>query len=449
MKKRVFLKMSSVLVAGAAISPISGCLSPQKPRLKNWAGNIEYSTDNVHYPKSLDEVKSIVKKCKKLRALGSKHSFNRVADSIDNQISLEHLNKVISLDEMNHTVTVEGGIKYGELAPYLHQRGYALQNLASLPHITVAGAVTTATHGSGVKVGNLATAVSGIEFIDAEGEEIQLTRKDNREEFNGAVVAIGGMGIVTKLTLDLLPSFEMTQVVYMNLPMQALEKNMLTVLSSGYSVSLFTNWANRNISEVWLKDRAENGAKRTILPEFYGAKAATENVHPVIAQSAETVTDQMGIQGPWYERMPHFKMGFKPSTGKELQSEYFVGIEHAYEAMMAIEKLHEKITPHLFITEIRTVKADDLWMSPCYKKDSVAFHFTWKQEIQEVNAIIPLIEQALAKFNPRPHWAKIFTMSPTVLRSRIEKLEDFKELLLKYDPNGKFRNEFMNKNLYG
>jgi len=449
MKKRVFLKMSSVLIAGTAISPISGCFSPKKERMKNWAGNIEYSTDNVYYPKSIDEVKTIVKKCKKLRALGSKHSFNRVADSNDNQISLEHLNKVVSLDETNHTVTVESGIKYGELAPYLHQHGYALQNLASLPHITVAGAVTTATHGSGVTVGNLATAVSGIEFIDAEGEEIQLTRKDNREEFNGAVVGIGGVGIVTKLTLDLLPTFEMTQVVYMNLPMQALEKNMLTVLSSGYSVSLFTNWANRNISEVWLKNRAENGVKATILPEFYGAKAATENVHPVITQSAETVTDQMGIQGPWYERMPHFKMGFKPSTGKELQSEYFVGIEHAYEAMMAIEKLHEKITPHLFITEIRTVKADDLWMSPCYKKDSVAFHFTWKQEIQAVNAIIPLIEQTLAKFSPRPHWAKIFTMSATVLQSRIEKLEDFKALLLKYDPKGKFRNEFMNKNLYG
>ena len=240
----------------------------------------------------------------------------------------------------------------------------------------------------------------------------------------------------------------MTQVVYLNLPMQALEKNMLAVLSSGYSVSLFTNWANRNISEVWLKDRAENSATKTILPEFYGAKAATENVHPVIAQSAETVTDQMGIPGPWYERMPHFKMGFKPSTGKELQTEYFVGIEHAYEAMMAIEKLHEKITPHLFITEIRTVKADDFWMSPCYKKDSVTFHFTWKQEIQEVNALIPLVEAALAKFSPRPHWAKIFTMPPTVLQSRIEKLADFKELLLKYDPNSKFRNEFINRNLY-
>lgn len=449
MEKRVFLKMSSVLIAGAAVAPISGCLSPQETRLKNWAGNIEYSTDNVYYPENIDEVKDIVKKCKKLRVLGSKHSFNRIADSDDNQISLEHLNKVISLDESNHTVTVEGGIRYGELAPYLHQHGYALQNLASLPHITIAGAVATATHGSGVAVGNLATAVSGIEFINADGEQIQLTRKDNPDEFYGAVVGIGSLGVVTKLTLDLLPTFEMTQVVYMNLPMQALEKNMLAILSSGYSVSLFTNWADRNVSEVWLKERAENTVKATILPDFYGAKPATENVHPVITQSAETVTDQMGIPGPWYERMPHFKMGFKPSTGKELQSEYFVGIEHAYEAMMVIEKLHEKITPHLFITEIRTVKGDDLWMSPCYKKDCVAFHFTWKQEIEEVNAIIPLIEEALAKFKPRPHWAKVFMMSPTVLQSRIEKLPDFKKLLLKYDPNGKFRNEFINKNLYG
>ena len=151
---------------------------------------------------------------------------------------------------------------------------------------------------------------------------------------------------------------------------------------------------------------------------------------------------------PGIERMPHFKMGFKPSAGKELQSEYFVPIEHAYDAMMAMEKLHEKITPHLFISEIRTIAADDLWMSPCYKKTCVALHTTWKQEMDTVMNLLPVIEEQLAPFNARPHWAKLFTISPSVLQSRYAKLNDFKQLVNQYDPNGKFRNEFLSKNLF-
>jgi xylitol oxidase len=351
------------------------------------------------------------------------------------------------LDKGSNTVTVEAGMKYGELAPYLHENGYALHNLASLPHITIAGAIATATHGSGVKNGNLSTGISAIEFVNAAGDLVTLSKKKDGEQFYGAVVALGALGVVTKLTLDLQPTFNMKQVVYRNLPMQELDKNFFAIMSGGYSVSLFTDWKNKNINEVWVKSRAEGG-DTTAAPELYGAKLATQNMHPIETESAENCTDQMGIPGPWYERMPHFKMGFKPSAGKELQAEYFVPIEHAYEAMMAMEKLHEKITPHLFISEIRTVNADDLWMSPCYKQTCAVLHTTWKQEADTIMSLLPLIEEQLAPFNAKPHWAKLFTMPPSVLQSRYEKLNDFKQLISQYDPNGKFRNEFLNKNLY-
>ncbi|WP_345948945.1 FAD-binding protein [Mucilaginibacter sp. PAMB04274] len=449
MKKRSFLKMSSALLAGVAFTPFYSCFTPPKKRLKNWAENIEFSTDNLYYPESISEIQEIVKRCKKIRVFGSRHSFNRIADSDANMISLSALNKVIDINEKEHTVTVQGGIRYSELAPYLYKKGYALPNLASLPHITIEGAVATATHGSGVSLGNLATSVSAIEFVDATGALVHLTRKDHASEFAGAVVSLGALGIVTKITLDLVPTFDMTQVVYLNMPMKTLKNNMLAVLSASYSVSLFTNWANQNVSEVWLIDKAINGATAEIKSEFYGAKAARNNVHPVIDQSAEKVTDQMGVPGPWFERMPHFKMGFKPSTGKELQSEFFVGIEHAYDAMMAIEQLHKQITPHLFITEIRTIKGDDLWMSPCYQQDCVAFHFTWKQENEAVNSVVNQIEEKLAAYRVRPHWAKIFTLKPEVLQLRYERLHDFKSLMKRYDPQGKFRNDFIDRNLLG
>ena len=447
MKKRTFLKTTSIIAGGAVLSRMASCsTNAPAPHLKNWAGNLEYSTGNVHYPKTVSAVQETVKKCNKLTALGSRHSFNTIADSTENQLSLQELNKVISLDKAANTVTVEAGMRYGDLAPYLHQNGYALHNLASLPHITIAGSCATATHGSGVNNGNLATGIAAIEFVNAAGDLVNLSKKDG-EQFQGVVVGLGALGVVTKVTLDLLPTFDMKQYVYLNLPMGELEKNFDTIVSSGYSVSLFTNWKNKNINEVWVKSKVTAGDTAPP-PELFGAKLATKNMHPVEDQDAINCTEQLGVPGPWFERMPHFKMGFKPSTGRELQAEYFVPIEHAYEAMMAMEKLNEKISPHLFISEIRTIHEDNLWMSPCYKKTCVALHTTWKQEVETVMNLLPLVEAQLAPFNARPHWAKLFTLPPAVLQSRIEKLADFKVMVKQYDPNGKFRNNFLNKNLY-
>ena len=447
MKKRTFLKTTSIIAGGAVLSRMASCSThTPAPHLKNWAGNLEYSTGNVHYPKTVSAVQETVKKCNKLTALGSRHSFNTIADSTENQLSLQELNKVISLDKAANTVTVEAGMRYGDLAPYLHQNGYALHNLASLPHITIAGSCATATHGSGVNNGNLATGIAAIEFVNAAGDLVNLSKKDG-EQFQGVVVGLGALGVVTKVTLDLLPTFDMKQYVYLNLPMGELEKNFDTIVSSGYSVSLFTNWKNKNINEVWVKSKVTAGDTAPP-PELFGAKLATKNMHPVEDQDAINCTEQLGVPGPWFERMPHFKMGFKPSTGRELQAEYFVPIEHAYEAMMAMEKLNEKISPHLFISEIRTIHEDNLWMSPCYKKTCVALHTTWKQEVETVMNLLPLVEAQLAPFNARPHWAKLFTLPPAVLQSRIEKLADFKTLVKQYDPNGKFKNNFLNKNLY-
>jgi xylitol oxidase len=452
MDRKTFLQTASVLAGGMTISDIIACKTSQKSvtmneHLTNWAGNLTYSTGNVHYPKTVEEVQEVVKTCNKLRALGSRHSFNTIADSTANQLSLQNLNKVISLDKMANIVTVESGTRYGDFAPYLDENGYALANLASLPHITVAGACATGTHGSGVKNGNLSTSVAAIEFVNAEGDIVTLSKKKDGDKFYGVIVHLGAIGIVTKVTLDIIPTFKMKQVVYLNMPMSELKNNFSDLESKGYSVSLFTDWKNKNINEVWIKSQvADNDA--TARPELYGAVLATKNMHPIASESAENVTDQMSIPGPWYERMPHFKMGFKPSAGKELQAEYFVPIDQAYNAIMAVEKLNEKITPHLFITEIRTINADELWMSPCYKQTSVAIHFTWKQETEAVISLLPFIEEQLSPFNAKPHWAKLFTMSAKVLQSRYEKLADFKQLVAEYDPKGKFRNEFLEKNIY-
>jgi alditol oxidase len=457
MKKRMFLKVSSAALTGAALSHINGCkqadtsVAPpggqSAARLKNWAGNLEYSSGNVVYPESVEQAQAFVKKADKIRALGSQHCFNKIADSPHQLISTKNLNKVIALDEAKKTVTVEPGIRYGTLGEYLQGKGHALHNLASLPHISVAGSVATATHGSGVKNGNLATAVSGIEFVTAAGEVVTLSKEKDGDQFLGAVVGLGGLGVVTKVTLDLRPSYQIRQDVYENLPFGELEKNFEAIMSSGYSVSLFTNWQKNNVSEVWVKSLVVEGKPAPIRPELYGATAAKKNLHPIIDLAAENCTEQMGAPGPWHERLPHFRMNFTPSSGKELQSEYFVPFSNAFAALKAINGMGDKWIQDLFISEVRTIAADDLWMSPCYKRPSVAIHFTWKQNTDSVMKLIPAVEEQLAPFGARPHWGKLFTIPPAQLRSRYERHADFQQLLRQYDPNGKFRNEFLELNL--
>jgi xylitol oxidase len=450
MNKRNFLKRSLAAATGSLMTPfVTSLLGDDKvePRT-NWAENLHYSTENLYQPTSVEQVQAVVKKSAKLRGLGTRHSFNRIADSKYAQISVRALNRMVSIDQQAKTVTVEGGISYGQLCPQLHQAGYALHNLASLPHISIAGACATATHGSGVKNGNLPTAVRAIEFVDANGELVTLSRDKDGERFNGAVVGLGGLGIVTKITLDVRPAYSMKQAVYQHLPLKELTANFNAIEGSGYSVSLFTDWTSQDINQVWIKSLAEEGKSEPLAPEFYGAKLATRNLHPLENLSAENCTEQMGVPGPWYERLPHFRMGFTPSSGHELQSEYFVPAEHAVEAILAIYKISDVVSPLLQISEIRTIAADTLWMSPCYKKDCVTIHFTWKPDWPGVRMALPVIERTLASFHARPHWGKLFTMSPGVLQSRIDKLADFKHLLQRYDPKGKFRNEFLAENLY-
>ena len=446
MDKREFLKTSGLFITGSLLSRLAPA-EQQAAHRTNWAGNYEYHTDHLHLPKNTEEVRQVVKSCSKLKALGARHSFNGIADSRDNQISLKQFDGMV-LDAKARTVTVGAGVTYGQLAPYLDGHGFAVHNLASLPHISVVGACATATHGSGVKNGNLSTAVSAMEIVTADGEVVVLSRKDG-ERFHGAVVGLGGLGVVTKVTLDVLPTFQVSQTVYENLSMAQLEKNLEEIFASGYSVSLFTDWQNHRVSQVWIKRRVEPGASAKWAPEFFGAKIATHKLHPLAGHSAENCTEQMGIPGPWYERLPHFRMNFTPSSGAELQTEYFVPRERGYEAILAVEQLRNQITPHLLITELRTIDADNLWMSPCYKRPSMAIHFTWKPEWPEVKKVLPLIEEKLAPFDAKPHWAKLFTVPPSRLKSLYSRMPDYQALLKQYDPGGKFRNEFLDTNIYG
>lgn len=456
MDKREFLKASGLALTGTMLSPFSS--APPRPESpdaaprpadtrKNWSGNYTYSTNHLDQPASVEDVQAIVKRATKLRALGTRHSFNSIADSTVEQISLQHFDQMV-LDPTARTVTVGAGVTYGRLAPYLDSHGFALHNLASLPHISVAGACATATHGSGVRNRNLSSAVSVLELVTADGSRLTVSRAKDADIFDEAIVALGALGVVTSLTLDLEPAYQVAQTVYQDLSFSELEHNLEAIFGSGYSVSLFTDWQNHRATQVWIKRRVDPQKPYTWPEMFYNAKRAAAKLHPITGHPADACTEQLGAPGPWYERLPHFKMNFTPSSGAELQTEYFVPIEHGYKAILAVEELRDRITPHLFVTEFRTIAADSLWMSMAYQRPSMAIHFTWKPEWPAVRTILPMIEAKLAPFEPRPHWAKLFTLPAAELQTRYVKLNAFKELLGQHDPGGKFRNQFLETNLY-
>ncbi len=446
MNKRTFVKLFAAIAANRFLSPMVAWA--MNDPVKNWAGNLTYSTDHLDTAQSVEQIRDYVKRQANVKVLGTRHCFNNIADSTHSLLSLKSMDKVVELDTPASTVIVDAGITYGQLAPYLHAKGFALHNLASLPHISVAGACSTATHGSGEKNGNLATAVSALEFVTAAGDLVHLSRKNDPDTFPGAVVGLGALGVITRLTLNLQPTFQVRQYVYENLPLAEFKQHFDTIEASAYSVSLFTDWQKQRLNEVWIKSRIDDTKPFDATPTFFGATRASRNLHPIAELSPENCTEQMGVPGPWFERLPHFKMGFTPSAGKELQSEYFVPREHAVEAILAIERLRADITPVLLISEIRAIAADDLWLSPCYKQSCVTIHFTWKQDWPAVSKLLPVIEKELAPYHARPHWGKLFSISPAVLKSIYTKLSDFTGLALKYDPHGKFRNEFLNTNIF-
>lgn len=401
--------------------------------MRNWAGNVTFSTTEVLRPHSVEEAQELVAATSSLRPLGTRHSFTTVADTTGALLSTEHLDRVVEIGEQS--VTVEAGIRYGELGGALHEHGLAVANLASLPHISVGGAIATSTHGSGVGNQSLAAAVSSLELVQADGSLVRLRRGD--PDFDGAVVALGALGLVVRATLDVVPAFELRQYVFEDLPWSSVESDLDAILAGGYSVSLFTMWTERGIDQVWVKTAAELAA-----PHF-GARAATEPRNPVTGGDWQNCTEQLGVPGPSGDRLPHFRLGFTPSGGDELQTELVIGREHAAAAIEELRALGPFVTPLLLISEIRTIAADALWLSPFYERESVALHFTWKPLDAEVRAVLPRIEDALAPFAPRPHWGKLSTFEPAEIAAVYPKLPVFRQLRERLDPAGKFRNDFV------
>lgn len=418
-------------------------------RVRNWAGNVDFRAARVHRPSTVEELGEIVAGARRLRVLGTGHSFNRIADTDADLVLTAGLPPETRVDAAAGTATVAAGMRLAEISARLHAAGFALANLPSLPHISPAGAVATGTHGSGDGNQNLAGFVRGLRMVGADGRVVELERGD--EDFPGAVVALGALGVVTHLTLDVQPTYDVAQYVYEDVPLDAVVERYAEVAASGYSVSVFTEWASGRCA-VWRKLRVNgaDGADASVEPgeSFLGGRAATRALHPVPGMPAENCTPQLGVPGPWHERLPHFRPEFTPSSGAELQSEFFLARERAGEAIAAVQRLGAQVAPVLQISEIRSIAADELWLSPAYGRDSVALHFTWIADRAAVTPVLEQVEAALLPLGARPHWGKVYAGGPAAAVAGYARAADFRGLMERHDPQGRFRNAFVEQ-LFG
>jgi xylitol oxidase len=410
----------------------------------NWAGNYAYGAAVLHRPATLEHVQEIVAAAPRVRVLGSRHSFSDIGDSTE-LVALDALPADVAVDHAARTVSFGAGLRYGELAEALHAEGVALHNLASLPHISVAGAVATATHGSGDRNGNLATAVAGLELVTSSGDVVTARRGD--VDFDGMVVGLGALGAVTRITLDVEPAYQVRQRVFEGLGWDALFEHLDAITASGDSVSVFTRWG-RATDAVWIKSRVADGPE-AVRAELFGAPAATADANPIPGMDPANATRQLGVPGRWSDRLPHFRIGFTPSNGEELQSEYLVGRADAVAAIQAVRGLGGALRPVLQMCEIRTMAADALWMSPQYGRDTVGIHFTWRREPSAVERVLAAVEAALEPFGARPHWGKVFVAEAAAIAPLYARLPEFRRLLGRLDPRGAFRNAWLERRVLG
>ena len=418
--------------------------------LTTWAGNLTYGAARVHEPRTVEQVQEVVAGARRVRALGTRHCFNDLADTEHDLVRLDGLDPDVRVDAGARTVSVAAGTRYGALARVLHAQGWAVHDLASLPHISVAGAVATATHGSGDRSRNLAAAVAAVDLVTADGTLRHVARGD--ADFPGVVVGLGALGVVVRVTLDVEPTYDVAQEVHTDLPWDVALEHLDDVTGSADSVSLFTDWTGPAVQQVWRKTRLTAGARHERRTELFGARPAPGPLHPLPGIDPVHCTEQLGVPGPWHERLPHFRLEFTPSNGDELQSEYLVPRERAAEAFAALRGLAPVVAPLLQVSEVRTVAGDDLWLSTASGGDRVALHFTWHPRQAEVEAVLPRLEAALAPLGARPHWGKLFASLGTPgsdPRTLYPRLDDFRALVARTDPEGTFRNAFVDRHVLG
>lgn len=421
--------------------------------MKNWSGNQKWSPEIILYPTSEEEIKEIIQKAreddKQIRTIGSAHSFTplNVTDSV--LLSLDRLQGLVSVDHEQQQVTVRAGTKLYMLNELLAEEGLALENMGDINVQTVAGALSTGTHGTGIGFGNLSTQIVQLRLINGQGEVVVCSESENRDWFKAAQVSLGVLGVITEITLRCVPAYRLE----LRIGKEKIESNfdnLDEILTSTRNFEFYwflnTSWTmTKHLNET--AEPAEPAKWKDYLQEkllenhIFKLLCDTSALIPSTSRrlnriAAATIDD--------YRKVDHSYNVFSTSRLVRFnEMEYNVPLGAYQEVKKEIMQwVSRNVRNVVFPMENRFVKGDDIWLSPAYQRDSayIAVHMYHKKSYQEY---FSGIEDIFKAYDGRPHWGKIHTLEADELRHRYENFDRFNEVRKEMDPEGVFFSPYL------
>jgi len=405
--------------------------------MKNWSESFQFSATEIATPESTEALQTVIAEAPTAKAIGTRHSFNAVADSPGGVlVDVSTLRDVhLAIDHEQMTASVPAGWTYSQAVRELEAAGVALGNLASLPHISVAGATATGTHGSGDRNPMMSAEIVGVEVVDGEGQ-LRVVG-EGHPDLGALSLGLGAFGVFTRVVFAVRPTFQVQQDYYRSAPWENVLANLDDIFASAYSVNIHGDFSTDTVRGVWRKHVCDSGEIMVSPERLFGLTLER-------GQLPNAATTRLHKPGPWSVRLAHFRPDAAPSTGgDELQSEYFVSRAHAVDALDALRSIGDRIDPHLWGAEIRTVASDDLWISPATGRDTLSIGLTWRKHPEAVHDLLPVVESTLEPFDARPHWGKLFAMEAPRLHALYPRLAEFNALRATYDPAATFASPFL------
>lgn len=421
--------------------------------MKNWSGNQKWNPENILYPSTEEEIQKIVLRAlednKQIRTIGSGHSFTplSVTDSI--VMSLDQYQGLVYVDHERKQATVRAGTKLHMVNELLAKEGLALENMGDINIQSLAGALSTGTHGTGIGFGNLSTQIVGMKWINGLGEVVVCSESENKDWLSAARVSLGVLGVITEITLRCVPAYRLELRIgkeKIDSIFENLDEILKTTRNFEFYWFLNTSWTMTKHLNVTDKPAETAGWK-----DYLQEKLLENHIFKLLCDTsvwipstscrlnriaAATIDD--------YRKVDHSFNVFSTSRLVRFnEMEYNVPLEAYQEVKKEIMQwVNRNIRNVVFPMENRFVKGDDIWLSPAYQRDSayIAVHMYHKKSYQDY---FSGIEDIFRAYDGRPHWGKIHTLEANELRDCYDHFDQFNQLRTQMDPEGVFLSPYM------
>lgn len=417
---------------------------------KNWAGNVSNIVKCYVQPETEAELIEIIKSSDSIKVVGTAHSWSPIHQSQHTILNLDLYNKILLTDKIQHIIKVQAGIKIWQLNEYLDKQGLALKNLGSIDQQSIAGAISTGTHGTGIAFQVLASQIIEFSLIKADGEKINIHKEKNKELFNATIINLGALGIISEITLQVCPSFNLHEYTT-TLPFDEVIENLDKHLEENNHFKLWWLPPTDDIV-VFRFNKTEKAINDTKIRQFLQDKILSVYIYRFFVWIAKLIPPfakflnkllTLNMKGPIDRIQKSYKVHIVPEPPLHRETEWTFELSKAKEILKAYKKFITENKYNLnFIQEIRFTKADDFWLSACYKRDSIWLglyayeHENWDKALQEY-------EDFAKKYDGRPHWGKEFSRDKNYIKQQYAKYDDFKEIKQAFDPSGKFSNAYL------